>query len=48
MDRDLAVLVDMLRFAGEMLAMRERFTLPQVEADDVLTSALMHKAIMLG
>lgn len=48
MERDLAVLVDMLRFAGEMLAMRDRFTLAQVEADDVLTSALLHKAIMLG
>jgi len=48
LDRDLAVLADIARFAGEMLAMRERFSLEQVEADDVLTSALLHKAIMLG
>lgn len=48
MDRDLAVLADVARFAAEMVAMHERFTLNEVEADDILTSALLHKAIMLG
>jgi uncharacterized protein with HEPN domain len=48
MERDLASLADIHRSACEIMAMRTRFTLRDVEEDDVLTSALLHKAILIG
>ena len=48
MDRDVASLADIQRAARELMAMRARYSLEEVEADDVLTSALLHKAIVIG
>ena len=48
MERDIASLADIHRAACELMAMRARYTLQEVEADDVLTSALLHKAIVIG
>lgn len=46
--RDLASLQDIRRVAAELVAMRQRFELDEVMQDDVLTSALLHKAIVMG
>ena len=48
MDRDLASLSDIRRVATELMAMREKYALDAVLADDVLTSAVLHKAIVMG
>ena len=40
MDRDLASLRDIQRVAAELVAMRARFALSEVEADDVLVAAI--------
>ena len=48
MDRDLASLSDIRRVATELMAMREKYALDAVLADDVLTSAVLHKTIVMG
>ncbi len=48
MERDFALLADFHRAASEIIAMRGRYSLQDVQADDVLTSALLHKAIVIG
>ena len=48
MDRDVASLDDIRRVAAELMAMRSRYDFDEVVADDVLTSAVLHKAIVIG